>query len=438
VKALAAHVRVAALQALGPATGLARETVFAAWFGAAAAMDALLLLFLPVDLLVSYARDLYTVLLPRIGGDARGAALLARAGRRMLTLSLAGAALLIVFASLCAWAGLTAGPAPRDVLLAAALAPAIPLLVLHGVNSTHLVRGGRFALVVLMPVSINAGAMLCVLAAGWAWGIISAGVGISLGLLALVVVECHLLWRSGCDPFAWAKPHHAPSARMRYPLAMLAGENICARAGVVIERTLGPALGAGAVSVLGYSTRLVSLPFNVLTPVVALPIFPRMVQAFGAGDSRRCARLLWRGIAASLALTVLTLGALLIWRHDIVRLAFQRGQFSAADTDLVCATLVFHSIGGVGWAVRSICERMLWAARRNAWSLAAGAFGIAVQLAAAGMLLSGGMGRNGLALSTAIAQTVVAAVMLAMCLMELRRMSPPAAAKPAAPVTTRS
>jgi putative peptidoglycan lipid II flippase len=197
---------------------------------------------------------------------------------------------------------------------------------------------------------------------------------------------------AGDGSLAWWRRRHEAAvqpSRVAAPLCMMAGENLFSRGGVLLERAFGAALEAGAISVLSYSTRLISLPFNVLVPVVSFPIFPRFVSAIAAGDRRRCARLLAQGIATSLLLTAGALAVLLVWRREIIALAFQRGEFTAADTELVSQTLVWHAIGGAGWAVRNICERLLWAAKRNAWSLASGAAAFVLQLGLAPALVHG-------------------------------------------------
>jgi len=411
-------------QGLGTASGFAREVVFAAFFGPGAALDAFLLAYLPIDLLITFARDFYTVLLPRLPrqSEARSWAFLAAVARRAALLAVAGMGLYVLFGALASGHAPGLGPGSRPLLLSAILAPAVLLMVLHGVACTHFVRGGSFALLAAAPTAYNVGILVAVVGLSWAAGIASAAAGMVLGAAGLLALACWRIARTSDRPALWwrRRGEAAPPLRpLRGPFAALAGENLFARSGILVERAFGAALGAGAISILNISSRLVAIPFNVILPVITFPLFPNLVDALHRRDRRRCVRLLLTGLAGSFLLAGGCIAALLVWRREIITLAFQRGRFEAGDAEMVSATLCWHAIGAAGWCVRNVCDRFLWAARRNGLSLACNAVTFLTHLAVA-PVLAATMGRNGLALSTSIAFCQAGVLMLACCAWVLR------------------
>lgn len=107
---------------------------------------------------------------------------------------------------------------------------------------------------------------------------------------------------------------------------------------VVIDQFYAAGLGTGAIAMLGYANRILSLILGLAAIAVSratLPIFAQ-VHAQGAGRLRAVARL-WAGIL--FALGVLAMLASYSAAPWIVRLLYERGQFGAADTAAVTEVL---------------------------------------------------------------------------------------------------
>lgn len=109
---------------------------------------------------------------------------------------------------------------------------------------------------------------------------------------------------------------------------------------VVIDQFYAAGLGTGAIAMLGYANRILSLILGLAAIAVSratLPIFAQ-VHAQGADRLRALARL-WAGILFALGmLAMLVSYSIAPW---IVRLLYERGQFGASDTVAVAQVLRF-------------------------------------------------------------------------------------------------
>lgn len=107
---------------------------------------------------------------------------------------------------------------------------------------------------------------------------------------------------------------------------------------VVIDQFYAAGLGTGAIAMLGYANRILSLILGLAAIAVSratLPIFAQ-VHAQGAAQLHAVARL-WAGILFALGLLAMLVSYLTApW---MVQLLYERGQFSAADTVAVAEVL---------------------------------------------------------------------------------------------------
>lgn len=105
----------------------------------------------------------------------------------------------------------------------------------------------------------------------------------------------------------------------------------------IVEQMIAGALGSGAISSLGYASRVTALATGLVATAinrVSLPHFSRMSvgdQSHGSGTTQITVGFLIVGIVMSLVLAALA--------QPLVSLLFQRGQFSADDTEAVAHLL---------------------------------------------------------------------------------------------------
>lgn len=107
---------------------------------------------------------------------------------------------------------------------------------------------------------------------------------------------------------------------------------------VVIDQFYAAGLGTGAIAMLGYANRILSLILGLAAIAVSRATLPIFAQghAQGAAHLRAVARL-WAGILFALGLLAMLVSySAAPW---MVQLLYERGQFSAADTVAVAEVL---------------------------------------------------------------------------------------------------
>lgn len=355
--------------------GLAREQVFARLFGAGLYADALVVAFRIPNLL----RDLFAegalsaALVPALsraraaGGDEDAAAL----GRSVLSaiLLIVGAITALgliatpwVFEGIAGgFAGGEAGELKRDatIRLTRLLFPFLLLIsvaaVLRGVLNTY----RHFAAPALGPPLANAiaiaagvglaaaGAGESLAATGWALALLAGGV-------ASVAVQVPALRRTGLRLRPTLRLAHPELGRMLPQLAVAAIGLAAVQVNIVIGTTLASRLPEGSVAALNYAFRLVHLPIGMIGVAIATIAAVDVSARLASGERDAAAH----GLAASLRLTAFLAApsAVGLWvlADPIVRLVYEHGAFTAADTALAASAVRGYGIGLVFYAITKV------------------------------------------------------------------------------------
>jgi putative peptidoglycan lipid II flippase len=268
------------------------------------------------------------------------------AAQRYLSTCLCACIGLLIFGQALLWVAFPIlGPAlgssftPADLRLTHELfLIVLPMMLLRGVAlalAAVLNAGHRFALTSLTPTIVPAATALAVLLYHDRAGVIilawatTIGAALECGVLALV------LWWRGISPVPWWYGADATvRASFHQFLPLVLGLLLTCSTGV-IDQAMAAGLGAREVTTLNYGTKvvalLVALGANSLGTVV-LPYFSRMIAHRDWGGVRRT---LWHFSGLSLAIGLPVALILIFFSTPLVRLLFERGRFSAEDTELV-------------------------------------------------------------------------------------------------------
>jgi putative peptidoglycan lipid II flippase len=128
---------------------------------------------------------------------------------------------------------------------------------------------------------------------------------------------------------------------MYQPLLVVGAGQVIITATIPIDQAFASSLGEGAVSAMGYAVRLIGLVITFGSVVFTRVLLPVLSDAVADGEwelGRRHA-LRWSAMIAGVGCAVLILGWMLA--PFAVRTLFERGAFSAADTQLVAEILRF-------------------------------------------------------------------------------------------------
>lgn len=389
--------------------GFFKELFVAYRFGTSDELDAYLVaLLVPALVAVSLGEALRNGMIPvysierrRLGEGADGLVsnLLWVGAGALLGVSL----LLLLFGGLLK-SGLASGfPPEKQARSVALLHLLLPYVLFFGVATVlkgYLQANGRFLLSSAAPALLPGGTILLLAVLpgppNGAWLSLGTCLG-SFATLALLYAAARrvrdrpLLRRPGWD---------APTRSALWSaLPLLAGAAVM-EGFYFIDIAMAALLPAGSVATLSYGERI-CLVFSLAGFAMVQALFPHVSDLAAAADWDAFTRTV-RRYAAILALLCLPL-ALVLWFGSelVVRLLFQRGEFTAEDTEQVGAVVRFAALQIPGYVLGALASRTVMALRANRFVLFVSLAGLAANVLF-NYLFMAIFGVSGIALSTAM------------------------------------
>jgi putative peptidoglycan lipid II flippase len=414
--------------ALSRALGLVREMVTSYYFGVAGKINAFTVAFQIPNLVRAFVADaalsgafvpVFSELLER--GEKARAWRVASTLFWLTLLVLGGLTALFVLAAplLMRPYGTPGGDFDLAVGLSRVLFPIVVLLGLSGIVVGILNTYHHFALPALAPVAWN-----LVIILGLALGVphvdgrdaelyLYAGV-VLLGTLVQLLLPVPWLRRLDGRLMMvvdWRDPAVRRVLTLMLPVTLTIGLiNVNFLVGTIFaSRLLDPELAPTAID---KAFRLYMLPQGIFAVAVTTVLFPTLARFAARADLSGLRRALDRGIRQIAFLLVPAALVSIVLADPIVRLVYQRGEFTASDTTVVADCLQAFSIGLVfnGWML--ILNRSFYAVQSN-W--------IPTGVAVGAVVLNAGLnavfyrfGIWGIPLATAVVNVAGAATLLVM------------------------
>jgi len=205
----------------------------------------------------------------------------------------------------------------------------------------------RFALPAVTPVLHNLvliGAMLFFAGAldvpimVLAWGVLIAG-------LAQVVVMWPALGRLGLAPRPRFNLRHEGVRRVFKLMLPTLFSSSVAQVNMIVGTLFASLLATGSQTWLWYSDRLVEFPLGLFGVALGTVILPHLSGRFAATDSAGFTRALDWGLRQVLLLALPAALGLILLAEPLVATAFQRGEFTSADSRMTALALMAMSLG---------------------------------------------------------------------------------------------
>jgi putative peptidoglycan lipid II flippase len=399
--------------------GFARDVLIAAVFGAGARADAFFVAFQLVNLarrgLAEGALNAATVPLYLRARDTSGdGAAAAFAGRMAGSLAVILSALVIVFAVampaivLVLAPGFTWGGERMTVAIELArlmlpyLAIAGPLAVLMGVlNANH-----RFAAAAFATAAFN-GTMLAALVVIY---LIDTGDSLMSGRILAIGVAC-----AGVSQLVLVGAAISFGRERITPLSISFGPQVrgfialavpgLIAAGIPQITVIGAAIVASssrsAVSWIYYANRLVELPLGIVGIAIGTVLVPALAHAMRGGDRAVNRHIESRGIELALGLALPAAAGLIVLADPIVRILFERGAFSPADTAATAAALAAFACGLPGHVLVKTFSPAFFAREDTSTPMHAALLGLVIAIGGSVVLMPL-FGHVGIAAATAL------------------------------------
>jgi putative peptidoglycan lipid II flippase len=180
---------------------------------------------------------------------------------------------------------------------------------------------------------------------------------------------------------------------------------------LLVNTVLATGEGTGAVSWLDYAFRLMYLPIGLFGVSIATAVLPAVSRHVVDRDTAGSRGTIADGLSLMLMMNVPATVGLMVLAVPIVRMIFEHGEFTAADTRATAAALQFYAIGLVGYSVVRIASPTFYALGRNRVPVVVSMCTVVVN-AVLNVTLVRVMGYTGLALGTSIAAIFNATVLL--------------------------
>src|SRR5450759_1925467 len=400
---------------------VARETVFAALFGAGNAMDAYNVAFRIPNLL----RDLFaegaisaafiptfTRYLTTRGRDAawRLGNLVVNA-LALVTLACVVAGWFLAPAIARAFPpdyALVPGKLELTTLLTRIMLPFLTMVAVGVAMMGMLNALRRFFIPALSPAMFNIAALVSAFTLvplmprlGWP-PIAGIAFGTLLGGIGQILLQWPLLRREG---WRYQPVFDARDEGLREVMLLMAPATVglaAVQVNVFVNTLLATSQGTGAVSWLNYAFRLMYLPIGLFGVSIGTAVLPAVSRHAAIDDVDGVRATVSRGIAMMLMFNIPATFGLLALAAPIVRLLFERGHFLPSDTMQTAAALRFYALGLVGYSTVRIASPTFYALHRSRVPVV-----VSVCTIAANVILSVAlvrvMGFRGLALGTSIA-----------------------------------
>jgi putative peptidoglycan lipid II flippase len=354
-------------------TGLARELLIAALFGASALTDAFNVAFrIPNLFRRLFAEGAFSQAFVPVLAATR-----AEHGDEITQTAIDSVATVLawvllvfsIFGVLLApglvWllaSGLQQGPGfDAAVTMTRWMFPYIGFMSMVALSAGILNTWKRFAVPAATPVLLN----VCMIAAAWLgapWlavrgvdAIYALPAGVMLGGALQLGVQIPALRRLGLLPHlgmsmaavrrAWQNQATRRILRLMAPALLGVG---VAQISLLINTQIASHLAPGSVSWLSYADRLMEFPTAMLGVALGSVLMPQLAAARATGDGARYAAMLDWGLRLVLLLAVPCAAALLVFSEPLVAVLYHYGAFTARDVQQTTLSLTGYGVGLLG------------------------------------------------------------------------------------------
>lgn len=415
-------------------TGLGRELVMAAMFGAGAWTDAFQAAFrIPNMLRRLFAEGAFSqAFVPLLGntrardGDEATKALVSAVATVLFWALVVTCLVGIVVSPVIVWL-MASGLKEFDaaVLMTRWMFPYIGFVSLVALAAGVLNTWKHFAVPAASPVLLN----LSMIAAGWwlspwfeRWGIepiYAMAAGVMLGGVLQLAVQLPALRRVGVVPrigLTWGRLRDAwnhPGVRvvMKKMAPALLGVSV-AQLSLMINTHIASHIGVGAVSWLTYADRLMEFPTGLLGVALGVVLIPQLSAAQGKGDSAEYSSMLDWGLRLTLLLALPCAVALVVFAQPLVALLYQRGAFTATDVLQTELALMAYGVGLLGIIAVKVLAPGFYA-RQELRTPVKIAVGVLIVTQLLNLVLVPWLGHAGLALSISLGALINSALLFA-------------------------
>ena len=275
---------------------------------------------------------------------------------------------------------------------------------------------GEFFIPAIAPAALNflmiiSGWTICPLAESYGFPAITGmAIGVMMGGTLQFLVQTPSLFRHGFR-FKWYVNLKDPGIRRIVKLIIPGTVGLAAtQINIAISTILATSLGDGAVSWLTYSFRIMQLPLGLFGVAIAQATLPVISRQAAANNKDDMGNTLDDSVRLTFFINLFACFSIFALAEPVIRVLFQHGKFSPADTIATANALRAYSVGLVFFCVVKILGPAFYALNETKIPVMASISAVVVNIVLNFAFIKP-FGCWGLALGTAFGSMVNAAVL---------------------------
>ncbi len=179
----------------------------------------------------------------------------------------------------------------------------------------------------------------------------------------------------------------------------------------LVSTRLASGMGESIVAALDYSYKLYIVVVGVISYAIGNILFPELSRLISSDNKEKFVEIINKSIKVlAYILIPLTIG-IIIYRSDLIRVIYQRGEFNENSTLLTSTALLFYSIGMIGFGIVEIMNKSFYSMQDAKTPLKVGVI-VVISNVILSIVLSRFLDFKGLALSTSITSIINAIILI--------------------------
>jgi len=187
-----------------------------------------------------------------------------------------------------------------------------------------------------------------------------------------------------------------------------------------INQNLGSNLPSGMISALRTAQRVMNLPVGIFAVTIAVASFPTLTNLAARQEKEEFKKTMSLSLRTILFVAIPSAVGLIALRAPVIRLLFQQGNFTAANTQTTAYALMFYCLGVFAYSSIQLLNRAFYALQDTRTPMFAGILTIAANYVL-NILLLKPLQHGGLALAYSLAGIFSMSVLLAVLKHKLGR-----------------
>lgn len=240
--------------------------------------------------------------------------------------------------------------------------PAVFFTALAGLMGGVLNSYQRFFVPVFGPILYNIGIILGAWFLGPRFGIKGMAFGVVLGAIVNFLTQAFFAIKriKGYNPLYINLQHPGFKRMIRLMIPAVLGLS-ATQLNIWVTTNMASALPEGSITYLRLAQRLVLLPLGIFATAVSTAFFPTLSQLAAVHKWKEYKENLTLGIRVILFITIPSALGFIVMRTEIVRLLYERGEFTPQQSELTAYALLFYSLGLFAHGVIQILPRGFYA-----------------------------------------------------------------------------